>query len=81
MRRHATTIRFDADTWALLGDEAQRLGVARAEIVRNAVLLRLGEQRACHRVFLVENRLDQLAGQVRTLARAITRLGLVRSEG
>jgi hypothetical protein len=37
-RRHVTTVRFDADTWAMVVAESDRLGIAHAEYIRGAVL-------------------------------------------
>jgi GAF domain-containing protein len=42
MPMHATTVRFGADLWEMLENEAAREGVSAAQFVRDATLLRLG---------------------------------------
>jgi len=81
MAQHRTTVGFDPTTWGLLGAEAARLGISKGELIRAAVLLHLGEQRARHRLSVVEQRLDQLVEQVRTVARALLRLGVRVASG
>lgn len=36
-----TTVRFDNDTWAKLSYHAERLGIAKAVLIRDATLVRL----------------------------------------
>jgi len=49
---HATTIRFDADTWAAIQQHARRLGVAQAAFIRDAAraeVVRLAEREGAAR--------------------------------
>lgn len=74
MAPHVTTIRFDVSTWEAIVAEAQRLGVANAEVIRSAVLLHLGHQRAAGRIGELEQRVGELAGRVERIARVVSRL-------
>ncbi|WP_148261015.1 ribbon-helix-helix domain-containing protein [Conexibacter woesei] len=66
-RRHVTTVRFDADLWERLCATADRLGVHRAELVRDATrehVARLDQT----------DRLTRLEQRVGVIARTILRL-------
>jgi len=73
---HTTTVRFDADTWAELSAEAERLGVPKATYIREATVRRLGGGVAQpelagmrRRVEGVERQLERLAAWVQTRRR------------
>lgn len=70
---HTTTVRFDADTWAVIKAESERLGVAHAEYIRGAVLRLVGRHDAEARIERVERRIDVLGNHVATIARVVRR--------
>lgn len=64
MRRgvlHTTTVRFHADTWAMIRAESHRLGIAHAEFIRCAVLHYIGCTVAADRIGRLERRVETLA--------------------
>jgi hypothetical protein len=79
-RVHTTTVRFDADTWAEIGAESERLGIARAEYIRGAVLRLLGHNATTDHIARLEHRLDTFAAQLARIATVLHRL-LARSAG
>lgn len=77
-RLHTTTVRFDANTWAEIVAESDRLGVAHAEYIRGAVLRLLGGAGEHDRLSRLEARCDQLAEDVSRIARAV--VGVARGK-
>ncbi len=74
-RLHTTTVRFDADTWAEVVAESDRLGIAHAEYIRGAVLRLIGVAGEHDRLCCgLEERCDQLGEDVSRIARAIVRI-------
>lgn len=73
-RLHTTTVRFDADTWARVVAESDRLGIAHAEYIRGAVLRLIGGVGEHDRLGRLEERCDQLAGDTQQIARAVVRI-------
>lgn len=72
--RHITTVRFDADLWHRLGVAADRLGVHRAELIRDATrehVVRL-EQR--DRIDRLADRIEQLEQAVANVRQTVARL-------
>jgi len=67
-KMHTTTVRFDADVWALIVAHCERLGIAYGEFIRGAVLLRLGS------LLLDTDRAEELDQQVAALARRLGRV-------
>lgn len=65
--QHATTVRFDADLWERLCELADRLGVARAALIRDATREHI--TRIEH-----TDRLTQLEEQVREPMRTVAGL-------
>lgn len=78
-RLHTTTVRFDADTWAEVVAESDRLGIAHAEYIRGAVLRLIGGAGEHDRLGRLEERYEQLAVDVERIARAVVRI--VRGNG
>lgn len=74
-RLHTTTVRFDADTWAEVVAESDRLGIAHAEYIRGAVLRLIGGAGEHDRLDRLEERCEQLADEVQQVARALIRIG------
>jgi hypothetical protein len=74
-RLHTTTVRFDADTWAEVVAESDRLGIAHAEYIRGAVLRLIGGAGEHDRLGRLEVRCDQLAEDTQQIARAVIRIG------
>jgi hypothetical protein len=76
-----TTVRFDHASWAEIERYSQRLGIAHAAFIRDAVIERLARLDNNDRLARVEQRVDDLAWQMgvaaRTLKRVATRIGLV----
>jgi len=75
-RLHTTTVRFDADTWAVIVAESERLGIAHAEYIRGAVLRHAGravDADLGRRLEAVEARAEELAAHVTLVARAVRR--------
>ena len=75
-RLHTTTVRFDADTWAVIVAESERLGIAHAEYIRGAVLRHAGRAVDADlgaRLEAVEARAEELAAHVTLVARAVRR--------
>lgn len=72
-RLHTTTVRFDADTWATIVAESERLGIAHAEYIRGAVLRLVGRGDLEQRLAAVERSLEDLVGRVATIARVVRR--------
>lgn len=72
-RLHTTTVRFDADTWATIVAESDRLGIAHAEYIRGAVLRRVGRGDVEQRLSAIERRLEELAGRLATIGRIMLR--------
>lgn len=75
-RLHTTTVRFDADTWAVIVAESERLGIAHAEYIRGAVLRHSGravDADLGRRLEAVEERAEELAARVAVVARAVRR--------
>jgi len=80
-RLHTTTVRFDADTWAVIVAESERLGIAHAEYIRGAVLRhsgRVGDADLGRRLEALEERAEELAARVAVVARAVRRCVAVR---
>lgn len=73
-RLHTTTVRFDADTWAEVVAESDRLGIAHAEYIRGAVLRLIGGAGEHDRLGRLEERCEQLAVDVERIARAVVRI-------
>lgn len=73
-RLHTTTVRFDADTWAEVVAESDRLGIAHAEYIRGAVLRLIGGTGEHDRLLRLELQCDRLAEDVSRIARAIVRI-------
>ena len=69
-RRHTTTVRFDGDLWGRLGDAADRLGVRRAELIRDAAREHLARLDQLDRLGELEQRVDGLAQAIALLSRA-----------
>lgn len=69
-RRHTTTVRFDGDLWSRLGDTADRLGVRRAELIRDAAREHLARLDQLDRLAELEQRVDGLAQAIALLSRA-----------
>lgn len=74
-RLHTTTVRFDADTWAEVVAESDRLGIAHAEYIRSAVLRLIGSAGEHDRLLRLEVQCEQLAEEVQQVARAVIRIG------
>lgn len=70
---HVTTVRFNADQWAAIVREAERLGIAKSAFVRDAVIFYLGHRSAEDRIGRLEDRLGLLGEQVQRLALTLTR--------
>lgn len=73
-RLSTTTVRFDADTWAAIVAESERLGIAHAEYIRGAVLRHAGraiDADLGRRLEAVEARAEELAARVALVARAV----------
>jgi hypothetical protein len=73
-RLHTTTVRFDANTWAEIVAESDRLGVAHAEYIRGAVLRLIGGAGEHDRLLRLEVQCDQLTEEVQQVARAVVRI-------
>lgn len=73
-RLHTTTVRFDADTWAEIVAESDRLGIAHAEYIRGAVLRLIGGASDHNRLLRLEERCDQLTEETQRIARSIVRI-------
>lgn len=73
-RRHTTTVRFDGDLWNRLGDAADRLGVRRAELIRDAAREHLARLDQLDRLGELEQRVDGLAQAIALLSRAQRRV-------
>ncbi len=73
-RLHTTTVRFDADTWAEVVAESDRLGIAHAEYIRGAVLRLIGGAGEHDRLLRLEVQCDQLTEEVQQVARAVVRI-------
>lgn len=67
-RLHTTTVRFEADTWATIVAESERLGIAHAEYIRGAVLRLTGRRDLEQRLFVVERASEELARRMATIA-------------
>lgn len=65
---HTTTVRFDADVWALVAAHCRRLGISYGEFIRGAVLLRLGS------LLLETHRAEEMDRKVATLAARLERV-------
>lgn len=61
---HTTTVRFDPETWELLKQRADELGIATADFIRIATVQRLERLRFESRLIAVERRLKKLEGVV-----------------
>jgi hypothetical protein len=70
-RLHTTTVRFDADTWATIVAESDRLGIAHAEYIRGAVLRHVGRRDLEERVVVVERRVGAISERQTTVARIV----------
>lgn len=57
---HVTTARFDADLWSAVVEQARRLGVARAQLIRAAVREYVARLEFEDRISLVEGRLARV---------------------
>lgn len=68
---HTTSVRFDADTWAALCADADRLGIPRAAYIREATLLRLSATGDDAPLRELRSRLDGLEARVGLLWRAV----------
>lgn len=74
-KTHTTTVRFDADVWALIVLHCERLGIAYGEFIRGAVLLRLGSLLLdSHRAEDLDLRIATLAGRLERVTRLIERV-------
>lgn len=73
-RLHTTTVRFDADTWAEIVAESDRLGIAHAEYIRGAVLRLSGGAGEHDRLLRLEERCDLLTEETQQIARSIVRI-------
>ncbi len=73
-RLHTTTVRFDADTWAQVVAESDRLGIADAEYIRGAVLRLISGAGEHDRLGRLEERCEQLTVDVERIARAVVRI-------
>lgn len=73
-RLHTTTVRFDADIWAAVVAESDRLGVAHAEYIRGAVLRLLGGAGEHDRLLRLEERCAQLTDETQQIARSVVRI-------
>lgn len=67
-RRHVTTVRFDADLWERLCAAADRLGVHRAELVRDATREHVARLDQVDRLTRVEERVGAVARVVLRLS-------------
>jgi metal-responsive CopG/Arc/MetJ family transcriptional regulator len=72
--RHTTTVRFDADLWARLCEVADRLGVNRSELVRDATREHLVRLEHRDRLTQLEERVDGLAQTIVLLSRGLRAL-------
>lgn len=72
-RLHTTTVRFDADAWAALSAEADRLGVAKATYIREATLARVAGSGSRSELGVMQQRLASLERRVGRLAEALAR--------
>lgn len=70
-RLHTTTVRFDADTWATIVAESDRLGIAHAEYIRGAVLRLVGRGDLEQRLAAIERRIEALADRMTAIARVV----------
>jgi hypothetical protein len=73
-RRHVTTVRFDADTWAMVVAESERLGIAHAEYIRGAVLRLIGGVAEHDRLLRLEEQCAQLTEETQQIARSVVRV-------
>lgn len=71
---HTTTVRFDADLWRRLCAIADRLGVARAALIRAAVREYVARIEREDRLTLVEGQLDGLMSTVGSMAGRLRRV-------
>lgn len=66
---HTTTVRFDADTWADLTAEAERLGVGKAVYIREATQARIERSRPNADVDRLSARTERLERLIAVLLR------------
>jgi hypothetical protein len=73
---HTTTVRFDAETWELLVEHCQILGVAHAEFIRGSVQRRLGAlMLPIDRAARLERHVADLTRRVEGVTRYATAVG------
>lgn len=61
---HTTTVRFDPETWELLKQRCEELGIATADFIRIATVQRLERLRLECRLAAVERRVKKLEGAI-----------------
>lgn len=59
---HTTTVRFDPETWELLKQRAEKLGIAKGDFIRIATVQRLERLSFESRLTAIERRLTKLEG-------------------
>lgn len=73
-QRHATTVRFDGDLWHRLGVIADRLGVARAELIRDATREHITRLEDRERIDRLDDRIEHVEEAVDNVRQTIARL-------
>lgn len=75
---HTTTVRFDPETWELLKQRAEEMGIAKGDFIRVATVQRLERLRLEGRLIAVERRLKKLEGAFDWLVNRLRQRSVVR---